>query len=762
MLPYQNSKLLIKDRVADLLSRMTLKEKVGQVNQHLYGWQCYHFDQTTKAVQLDQKLLNHIEWGGGLGAIYGLFRADPWSQVDYTNGVPAKDAWRVSNAVQHAVIEQSRLGIPALIVEECPHGHQGLDGISYPTNIGRGNSFDTDLMRQTARLMGKELALKGVNMALVSTLDLAKDPRWGRTEECFGEDPILSAKMSSAVVSGFQGDLIQDGISFENQTVKDITRQPGNIGVVLKHCIAQGEAQGGHNSGAVVLGDREFTEIYQPLLQETRNAAGVMAAYNDVNGVPCHINKHLFKQLLRQQAGFQGLVMADGTALDRLEDVFDDQRIAAEAALSAGVDLSLWDSTYTEIEAGITNGVIVEADLNQAVAHVLKVKFLLGLFEHPYVDDPGNQVTQVLEDSQRLNEKLATESVTMVKNNQLLPLTNQAQTIAVIGPNANEYYNLLGDYTAPQTEAMQQHTLVHELRAALPKATVKWSPGCEIRNMAPQTEAIQQAVALATSADIVVLALGGSSARNFDMEFLRNGAVSSKGINMDSGENVDVADLTLGGQQLALLAQIKALHKPTIGVMIQGRPYDIRPVLAAADAVLIGWFPGQMGATAIAKLIAGQANPSGKLSLSYPRCSQQLPVYYYQRAVTKQDDYYDELGAPLFDFGTGLSYANFVDSDIMAQRTPDGIQVTVTITNTGHMTGSTPVLLFVKLHGGHVVPRKRVLRDFQRITLAPDSAQRVLFNLSLSDVEFINQDMVSEVADRVEIQIGSQTTTCKM
>ncbi|ETY72682.1 beta-glucosidase [Lactiplantibacillus fabifermentans T30PCM01] len=759
MLPYQNSDLPIKDRVTDLLNRMTLKEKVGQVNQNLYGWQCYHFDSVTKTVQLDQKLLDHIEWGAGLGAIYGLFRADPWSQVDFASGVAASDAWRVSNAVQHAVIEQSRLGIPALIVEECPHGHQGLDGISYPTNIGRGNSFDTELMRKTTRLMAQELALKGVNMALVSTLDLAKDPRWGRTEECFGEDPILSAKMSEAVVTGFQGNLIQDGISFVDQTVHEINRQPGNIGVVLKHCIAQGEAQGGHNSGAVVLGEREFTEIYQPLLRATRNAIGVMAAYNDVNGVPCHINRHLFTQLLRQQEGFQGLVMADGTALDRLADVFDDQEAAAGAALSAGVDLSLWDTVYTEIEAGITLDKVTEADLDQAVAHVLSIKFLLGLFEHPYVVDPNSRLEHVLEASQRLNEQVATESITLVKNDQLLPLTDQSQTIAVIGPSANEYYNLLGDYTAPQTITMQEHTLVNELKAALPQATIKWSVGCEIRNSKRQMESIRQAVAVAKNADVIVLVLGGSSTRNFDMSFLQNGAVSSREVNMDSGENVDVADLALGGQQLQLLSAINALHKPTIGVMIQGRPYDIRPVLAMADAVLIGWFPGQMGGTALSKLIAGKANPSGKLSVSYPRCSQQLPVYYYQRAVTKQDNYYDELGTPLFEFGTGLSYTDFIYSDITAERTNEGIKATVLITNAGGVTGSTPILLFVKLHGGRVVPRKQMLRDFKRVTLTAGSSQRVIFNLLFADVALINQDMESELAERIEIRLGSETIT---
>lgn len=762
MLPYQDSHQTIKTRVNDLLGRMTLKEKVGQVNQRLYGWQCYQFDQDSQTVKLEQALLEHIDWGGGLGAIYGLFRADPWSKVNYQNGVPAKEAWRVSNAVQQAVLQHSRLGIPALIVEECPHGHQGLDGVSYPTNIGRGNTFDDELVQQTAHLMGRELALKGVNLALVSTLDLAKDPRWGRTEECFGEDPTLAAKMSQAMVAGFQGDLIQTSVSFEDQTVDEIKRRTGNIGVVLKHCLAQGEAQGGHNSGSVVLGDREFTEIYQPLLQSTHNAVGVMAAYNDINGVPCHINKYLLQDLLRQKYGFQGLVMADGTALDRLADVFDTPQVSAGAALDAGVDLSLWDETYTTIADGIEHKQIDETVLDAAVKHVLGIKFLLGLFEHPYVEDPGNQLAEVQEQAQRLNEKLALEAITLVKNDHLLPLKNEAQTIAVIGPNADEYYNLLGDYTAPQSPKMQRRTLVHELENSLPKATIVYAQGCEIRKLTDQTKNIVQAINIAKSADVIVLALGGSSARDFDMDFLQNGAVSSKGINMDSGENVDVADLSLGGQQLALIEALKQLHKPMVAVMIQGRPYDIRPVLDACKSVLVGWFPGQMGAVAIAKLIAGQANPSGKLSLSYPRCSQQLPVYYYQRAVTKQDDYYDELGAPLFQFGTGLSYTEFSYQHLTAQRLMDELKVTVTVTNTGEVSGSEVVLLFVKLHGGQVVPRKKLLKAFRRVPLAPDDAQRVTFVLPLTELCITNQAMVTQLADQIEIQVGSQMTTISL
>lgn len=762
MLPYQDKKLPIKDRVTDLINRMTIKEKVGQVNQHLYGWQTYDYDKENEKIKLKDNLIKHIKWGGGLGAIYGLFRADPWSKVDFKNGVLPEDAWRVTNAIQKAVIENSRLGIPALVVEECPHGHQALGGISYPTNLGKGNSFDTDLIRKSAHLMAKELALKGVNLALVSTLDLAKDPRWGRSEECFGEDPVLSAKISEAIIEGFQGPIIQQGTSFLDKSVEEINKQEDQIGVVLKHCIAQGEAQGGHNSGTVVIGEREFDEIYQPLLKSTRNAVGVMAAYNDINGVPCHINKELFQNRLREHYKFQGIVMADGIALDRLNDAIDDCYEAANSALAAGVDLSLWDNTYTKIEMGIKKGKIDEDVLDSAVRRVLAIKFLLGLFEHPYISNPGDELSETLEEAAKINEQLAEESMTLVKNDGILPLKDKKQTIAVIGPNANAYYNLLGDYTAPQSTLMQRKTILNEIESTFKHAQIQYAEGCEIRNLENQQQKIAKAVAVAEKADIVILALGGSSARNFDMEFLRNGAVSSKGVNMDSGENVDVADLTLGGMQIELLRKIAELNKKIIAILVQGRPYDIEQLTETANAVLISWFPGQMGARAITNVISGKKNPSGKLSISYPINTQQLPVYYYQRAATKQDNYYDEVGQPLYPFGYGLSYTDFEYSDLNIKKQDCGFRVVVTVSNTGKYVGSESVLLFVKLFGGHVLPRKKILKDFKRITLSPKQSQRVIFSLSYNEAILYNDKMNVQVAETVQFMISDLTKTLKL
>lgn len=757
--PYQNPKLTIRQRVEDLLSRMNIAEKVGQVNQHLYGWECY--EKNGDKIELTEKLKEHVKWGGGLGALYDLFRSDPWSKTDYKNGIPAKESWKVANLVQEYVLQHSRWKIPVLLVEECPHGHQGLDGISYPTNIGRGNTFNVALLEQSSRLMAKELAAKGVHLALVSTLDLAKDPRWGRTEECFGEDPILSARFSEAVVRGFQGEIISEKVSFLDQTVEEINKKKDQIGVVLKHCIAQGEALGGHNSGTVTIGRREFSDIYGPLLKSTRNAVGVMAAYNDIDGIPCHINRALFEQTLRKEIGYQGIVMADGVALDRLSDVFTDKKTAAAYALAAGIDLSLWDETYTKIAEAIDNQVVDEKLLDQAVRRVLSVKFLLGLFEQPFANDPKEYWDHLMEESEHLNLETAKESITLLKNDGILPLDQQVKNIAVIGPNAHDVYHLLGDYSAPQTEDRLKKTIVQEIKTEFPQSKVSYAQGCEVRNQEDQEEKLLEAVTLAQNSDVIIAVLGGSSARNFDMEFLRNGAVSSKGINMDSGENVDVASLSLGGYQEQLIEQLYQLGKPIITILVQGRPYDLMKIESFTNAIATAWFPGQEGGKAIAQMISGRNNPSGRLSLSYPRNSRQLPVYYYQRAASKQENYYDLSGSPFYPFGHGLSYTTFEYSQMEVKTDIDKVIISIKVKNTGSVSGKTSTLVYVRLIDGAVIQRTKLLKAFRKDELRSQEERLLVFELTSEDFSYMDIDDKRHYAKKAVIMVEQQEKEIK-
>lgn len=736
-LPYQNKKLSIRNRTQDLLSRMTIAEKVGQVNQHLYGWKCYQLDST--GPHLTDYLKQHVRWGGGLGALYGVLRADPWSQVNYNNGIRAVDSYKVMNQIQKYIISHSRLGIPALFVEECPHGHQGLDSISYPTNIGKGNSFNRELMKAMAHEQAKELRMKGIHLALVSTLDLAKDPRWGRTEECFGEDPYLSSEYSKAIVEGFQGSLISDEKNFLDKRVPKRDFLSQHMGVVLKHFISQGEVQGGHNSGTVSLGQRDFKEIYLPLIKSTKNACGIMAAYNDIDGVPCHINHNLLTKILRNDIGFKGIVMADGTALDRLTAIYDNYSSAATAALKAGIDLSLWDETFLHLQEAVEeNSELIKA-LDQAVFRVLSLKFLLGLFDYPYLNVDQEEFSKQQKKAKKVNLDIAQESITLVKNNNhTLPLSSN-QKLAVIGPSADNLYHLLGDYTAPQNKDVQKQTIYKRIRAQFTQ--VNYAEGCHIRDTHNVNELIDEAMVTAKKADVIILCLGGSSARNFNMSFKDNGAVSSKGVNMDSGENVDLASLELGGAQLQLLEKLRTLNKPIVSVMIQGRPYSLSRVLEMSDAVLLGWYPGQEGGQAIANILSGKYNPSGKLSMSYPISSTQLPVYYYQRESNKNENYYDLPGAPLFNFSYGLHYGEIQYNDLNVHVNLDSsVTGDVEVINCDKRSVSESIQIFVKLQTQGVLPLHKKLVDFKKISLAPGQRKRVRFEISSEQLQYVSFD----------------------
>lgn len=764
---YKNSKLTIHERVTDLLEKMTVKEKVGQVNQHLYGWEVYEKEEDGE-INLTEKFKEHVKWGGGLGTLYGLFRADPWSQVSYENGISPEESKDITEKIQQYIKQHSRFKIPTLFVEECPHGHQALDSISYPVNIARGSMFNPSLMKKMSEQMAEELSMKGVHLALVSTLDLARDPRWGRTEECFGEDPYLAKVYSETVIEGFQGNLIKDGEDFTQKTVAECNKDPNKVGVVLKHFIAQGDALGGHNSGDVSLGPRELYDSYQLVMESVRNAVGVMAAYNDIDGVPCHSNSYLLKEKLRKEIKFQGLVMADGLALDRLQSLNYDPVSRAKQGLKAGVDLSLWDQAYLSIEKGIEEGRIKEEWLNKAVYRVLSVKFLLGLFEEKIDNDEKFDWKEKKQEWQLLNKESARESITLLKNEKnILPL-KCPEKIAVIGPNANELYNQLGDYTSPQT-FKHSTTLYEGVKRVFKKSEVLFEEGCKVRSL---KETIDEAYTAASKADVIVLGLGGSSARNFETEFLDNGAVSTPEENMDSGENIDIADLTLGGYQIPLLKKLATLNKPIISVLIQGRPYSLVEVMEYSKAVLIGWFPGQEGGEAIAEILSGKYNPSGKLSISLPYHSGQLPVYYNQKLSMKKEDYFDMPGSAHFSFGEGFGYSSILYSELEIEKETyeieklkegELIHLQVGVENEGPYQAKESILCFIQKRGTPLLSRKKELKRFEKIELKMNEKKSVSFSLGYKDFLQLGYDFIPTVFPcEVVVMVGTEKTTFRL
>ncbi|MFI5664892.1 glycoside hydrolase family 3 N-terminal domain-containing protein [Streptomyces sp. NPDC051684] len=696
----------VADRVRDLLGRMTLTEKVGQVNQRMYGWDAY--ERAPEGHRLTDAFRDEVARFDGMGALYGLQRADPWSGVTFTDGITAADGARVANAVQRHVVEHTRLGIPVLLVEEVPHGHQALDGTVLPVNLAVGATWDPDLYREAAAAAAAELRARGGHIALVSALDLVRDPRWGRAEECFGEDPYLAARLTEALVEGMQG----AGGSFGSD----------RAAVVLKHFAGQGSSVGGRNSAATEIGARELHEIHLPaaLAGVRAGAAGVMAAYNEFDGLPCAASHDLLTVLLRERWGFEGLVMADGCALDRLVRLAGDRPSAAALALSAGTDLSLWDGVFPELGAAVERGLVPASVLDTAVARALTLKFRLGLFERPYVTETREMGTATRE----LSERIARASITLLHNDgALLPLGPDTKRIAVIGPNADSVPQQIGDYTSPQRPGSGVSVLAGLREAG---ADVTYARGCDL--VGDDRSGISEAVELAAASDVVVLVLGGSSAREHDTLFDANGAAvvaTGNPTEMTCGEGVDLADVRLGAGQRALAGAVAATGTPCVAVLVQGRPHAVPELAPSAGALVSAWYPGPWGGRAVADVLLGACEPSGRLPVSVPRSSGQLPVFYNSKDHGFRG-YVDEPGTPLHPFGHGLSYTT---TEFGTPRVCDGV-CEVEVANTGSRPVRETVQLYVRrVSGATSWPRVRELRGFRRVDLAPGEKATVVFPL---------------------------------
>ncbi|WP_443080330.1 glycoside hydrolase family 3 N-terminal domain-containing protein [Streptomyces sp. SP18BB07] len=699
--PYRDPAVPVDVRVADLLSRMTRREKVGQLNQRMYGWDAYR---RTSAgdFELTEALAAETERFAGLGALYGLMRADAWSGVGHGDGPGAEDSADLADLVQRHVLERSRLGIPALFVEEVPHGHMALDGTVLPVNLAVGATWDPDLYERAAAHAAAELRARGGHVALVSALDIARDPRWGRTEECFTEDPYLAARLTEALVRGMQGG---PGDHFA----------PDRAPVVLKHFAGQGATVGGRNSAESELGLRELHEIHLPAARAgvRAGAAAVMAAYNEVDGMPCSGNRALLTGLLREQWGFDGLVMADGLAVDRLARVTGDKVSAGALALDAGVDLSLWDEGFTHLEEAVERGLVAEAALDTAVARVLRLKFRLGLFENPYT----RRASIPVDTGRAHSTDLARACVTLLRNPaDTLPVGASVRRIAVLGPHAATTGHHLGDYTAPQRPGTGTSVLDALRRLAPPGTDVRHAEGAALTGA--DLTGVPAAIAEAAVADLAVLVLGGSSARTPDTEFDANGAARTVVSEMTCGEGVDLAGLRLGTAQEALLDAVVATGTPTAVVLMQGRPHVVPDTPAAA--LLTAWYPGPWGGEAVAEVLLGLAEPLGRLPVSVPRSAAQLPVHYNHKD-TEYGGYVDEGAEPAYSFGHGLSYTTF---DHGAPRV-SGRTVEVDVTNTGERYGRSVVQVYLRRLITRSWPRTLELCAFEGVGLAPGERRTV-------------------------------------
>ncbi|MEU5700003.1 glycoside hydrolase family 3 N-terminal domain-containing protein [Streptomyces aurantiacus] len=722
---YRDPDAPVQARVRDLLGRMTLREKVGQVNQRLYGWDAY--ERTPGGHRLTEAFHAEVAAHDGMGALYGLQRADPWSGVGFADGITAADGARVADDVQRYVVEHTRLGVPVLFVEEVPHGHQALDGTVLPVNLAVGATWDPDLYESAAEAVGAELRARGGHVALVSALDLVRDPRWGRAEECFGEDPHLAARFTEALVRGMGR---------------------ARAAVVLKHFAGQGATVGGRNSAATELGPRELHEIHLVAARAgvRAGAAGVMAAYNELDGLPCVANHPLLTGLLRDRWGYDGLVMADGGAIDRLVRLTGDPVAAAATALAAGCDLSLWDACFPRLAEAVTRGLVPEATLDTAVARVLGLKFRLGLFEQPYasrrpVHEPPYPVRE-------LSERIARASVVLLEHDgATLPLGPSARRIAVLGPNADSVPQQIGDYTAPQRPGTGS-TVLEGIRAAAPEGVeVTHAAGCALTGA--DLSAIPEAVELAASSDVAVLVLGGSSARDGATVFDSNGAALAGAAGpggMTCGEGVDLAELALAAGQLRLIDAVAATGTPVVVVLVQGRPHALPDLSGTVGAVLSAWYPGPWGGSAVADVLFGRAEPEGRLPVSVPRSAAQLPVHYNGKDHGYRG-YVDQPASARHPFGHGLSYTTVSYGAPRLSRTSVSLDAptltcTVAVTNTGHRPVRETVQLYVRrMSGGSSWPRTRELRGFARVPLRPGETAEAVFDIAADTLASVTRDL---------------------
>ena len=754
---YKNPNLPIEERVDDLLTRMTPEEKVGQLST-LLGWPMY--TKTENGVEASEALKTAVT-NQKIGALWGTLRADPWTQKTLQTGLNPVLAAEATNAIQKIAVEESRLGIPLFLAEEAMHGHMAIGTTEFPAAIAQASTFNPQLIEKMGSAIATELRAQGAHIGYGPILDLAREPRWSRVEETFGEDPYLISEMGLGLIKGFQG----DGINNPEQVIS-----------TLKHFAAYGVSEGGHNGGAVHIGERELMQDYMYPFKKAIDAGAlsVMTAYSSVDGIPSTANKKLLTGLLREQWGFTGFVVSD---LGSIEGIKNDHHAAssleeaAAIAMNAGVDVDLGGNGFDDaLLKAFQDGDVSEERLDEAVAHVLRLKFKMGLFENPYVNE--KLPAKVVRNAQHiaLAKEVALEGITLLKNQgNLLPLSKNLKKIAVIGPNADTMYNQLGDYTAPQ-DPEYIITPLEGIRAKWPNAQISYVKGTAIRDTT-QTD-IPAAVKAAQDAEVAIVVLGGSSARDFKTEYLETGAatVSSKDDNilsdMESGEGYDRASLDLMGKQLELLQAVEATGTPTILVLITGRPLLINWPAKHIPAILDAWYPGSQGGHALADVLIGEYNPAGRLPISIPRSVGQTPVYY-NHWWPKRRDYVEESASALYAFGHGLSYTTFDYSDLKISQSGTGtdklIEVSVTVKNTGAQAGDEVVQLYLRDVVSSVVTPVKQLRGFERIHLAKGESKTLTFTLTPEELALYNADMeqVTE-AGEFEVQIGASSRDIRL
>lgn len=708
--------------VGRLIDSMSFTQKVGQLNQRLFGWKSVERNAAGRLVASDE-LKQEIDRWGGLGALYGLLRADPWSGQHWGNGIRPEERPEAVAVVQQTVLERGAHGIGVLLSEEAPHGHQALGGAVLPTNLGLGATFDSQGVQEAEAAVAAELAASGIHIALVSGLDIARDPRWGRCEECFGEDPLMASRMCEAIVTGMQG---------EHRS--KVGR--GGVAVVLKHLAAQGEAVGGRNGQSAVLGPHDLHEIHLPPVAAgvRAGALGFMAAYNDIDSVPCCANPWLLEDYLRDQLGFDGIVMADGLAVDRLEDMAGSIPAAGRAALLAGVDVSLWDEGFARLEEYVDDEQVAAA-VDTALRRVLELKAMFGLLPEDGADTAAiampdaDAIAQATADGREQAKRMAREAITLINDGRSAVtldsirgvLTDaQAGPVIVAGPFADDFGCFLGDYTAP-LPADEQSSIYRQLVARLGKDRV-----C-LAAKPSDVSADRWA-----SAAAVVFVCGSTSERSYDSEFDDNGAAKAVAeYGATCGEGVDLSDIRLPWHQDEMLDEVVALTTaPVVSVVVCGRAHVLTHVIGQSAVTIWVGYAGQYGPQAVADVLIDGAGLPGRLPVTLPAHPAAIPVRYNDRQSAAH--VYKDAAEPVlreFGYGAGsLAGVTFSGMHADAESRANEVLVQVTAHAGDHKTAGS-VNLFAHVSGGRRIPRLAVLVDSVALTLEAGESHAVSFSV---------------------------------
>ena len=727
---YKNSSLSVEERVADLLGRMTLEEKIAQMS--LVGW----------PTPLDPEKMAELLHNGA-GEIFGLG----------DSRTPAETAV-FYNRIQHFLVEKTRLGIPVISINEALHGCMARGNTSFPQAIALASTWNTALIQQVFTVAAKEMRSHGGIHALSPVLDLARDPRWGRTEETYGEDPFLVSRMGVAAIRGLQGETLPVG--------------PEHVMATAKHFAVHGQPEGGVNCSPAYYGEREIREYFLKPFQAAVTEAKVqcvMASYNEIDGIPAHVNDWLLSRVLRQEWAFQGFITSDGLAIRQLVElhqIAENYSEAARLALKAGIDFEL-DHCFPTLLEQIRKGQVDIQLIDTAVGRLLQAKFALGLFENPFVDVGWAAGLVNCEAHRQLALQAAHQAAVLLKNeNHILPLDPAAlRNLAIIGPNAADLH--LGGYSF---DPLRGSSLLDGLRERLGDSVkIGYAEGCHITegvqgwqawhrdevipgDPIEDTRRIASAVETARLADIIILALG------------ENESTCREG--WDANHLGDRDSLDLPGRQNDLANAIFALGKPVIVLLFNGRPLSINLLAEKADAILECWYLGQETGLAAADLLFGAANPGGKLPITFPRTVGQIPAYYYHKSTARRGYVLSDI-TPLYSFGFGLSYTTFsyskprLGSD---QISPDQTTtVSVDVTNTGRCTGDEVVQLYIHDTLSNKVTRPvKLLKGFQRITLQPGKTKTITFPIGREQLEFLDEAMHPVVeSGEFEILVGGSS-----